>query len=75
MTGPEHYREAEALIGIATDDGYSGHRIPAPGSDGLLALARVHATLALAAATARAAELATGSTSEPNTAAWLEVTS
>lgn len=47
-TGPEHYRRAEALInGLGAVD--------APGTDetrDVLALAQVHATLALAAATA-----------------------
>jgi hypothetical protein len=46
MTGPEHYQEAEKLIGLAdriTDAG---------GDEGcILAAAQVHATLALAAAT------------------------
>lgn len=48
MTGPEHYREAERLI---TPGAYDE-----TGEEGLLArdiaLAQVHATLALAAATA-----------------------
>jgi hypothetical protein len=39
MTGPEHYREAERLISIPADD--HGLRV-----------AQIHATLALAAATA-----------------------
>ena len=46
MTGPEHYREAEAALRLSDDY--------APGSDGgaaLLACAQAHATLALAAAT------------------------
>lgn len=44
MTGPEHYLEAERLIG--DDPLYD------PPSAGNIALAQVHATLALAAATA-----------------------
>lgn len=44
MTGPEHYREAERLI--AVDDLHD------PPTSGNIALAQVHATLALAAATA-----------------------
>ena len=56
MTGPEHYREAERLITQA--------RVPsrdraAPGwltADELIDEAQVHATLALAAATAAAAD-------------------
>jgi hypothetical protein len=51
MTGPEHYREAERLIAVGEYD---------EGADAALvvrdiALAQVHATLALAAATARPA--------------------
>ena len=43
MTGPEHYQEAERIIGEA----------PAPAlTAGALALAQVHTGLALAAATA-----------------------
>jgi hypothetical protein len=59
MTGPEHYRQAEQLIGSVTKrDALSGARILAPGNPecrrDVLALAQVHATLALAAATALA---------------------
>lgn len=47
MTGPEHYREAERLLDIATNDNWSREaRTEA------VPLAQVHATLALAAATA-----------------------
>lgn len=48
MTGPEHFREAERLIDQASEwlDSYADRRI----AD--LAEAQVHATLALAAATA-----------------------
>lgn len=52
-TGPEHYREAERLAeGLKTDDGavYVDE-----GNEQVLAVAQVHATLALAAATALAA--------------------
>jgi len=55
MTGPEHYREAERLTAIARAEGgasgglYSWHETqPAM----ILAEAQVHATLAVAAATA-----------------------
>ena len=51
MTGPEHYREAERLAELATK---SGHR------DAYAALAQVHSTLALAAATAMSAWNETG---------------
>ena len=48
MTGPEHYREAERLLGDASRaDGIIV--MPNPQA---LAAAQVHATLALAAATA-----------------------
>lgn len=47
MTGPEHYREAEALL----------DEVPGPNDDFTrderIAMAQVHATLALAAATTR----------------------
>jgi hypothetical protein len=57
MTGPEHYHEAERLIGVARGSAFlresdrelyrdSGSRIAQ-----ILADAQVHATLALAAAT------------------------
>lgn len=46
MTGPEHYREAERLVRLAT-------RQPEASDAPVLAVAaQVHATLALAAATA-----------------------
>jgi hypothetical protein len=55
MTGPEHYREAERLTAIARAEGgasgglYSWHETqPAL----ILAEAQIHATLAVAAATA-----------------------
>ena len=52
MTGPEHYREAEYMLQMATN------QLSSQGDDGiddanrLIARAQVHATLALAAATA-----------------------
>ena len=50
MTGPEHYQEAERVLErVATWT----HGDPSP----LIAEAQVHATLALAAATAQAASL------------------
>jgi hypothetical protein len=53
MTGPEHYREAERLIkGLKTD---SGAVYVEDGNEQVIALAQVHATLALAAATAMGA--------------------
>jgi hypothetical protein len=53
MNGPDHYREAERLIkGLKTD---SGAVYVEDGNDQVIALAQVHATLALAAATAMGA--------------------
>ncbi len=48
MTGPEHYREAEELLAYAQDKTEYGSDIERYH----LAAAQVHATLALAAATA-----------------------
>lgn len=50
MTGPEHYAEAERLAGlVASDPGR-----PAVAAQAIATTALVHATLALAAATAMA---------------------
>ncbi|MEV5129240.1 hypothetical protein AB0K87_01755 [Streptomyces sp. NPDC053705] len=46
MTGPEHYREAEALLASA-----SGNFLRGEDTSSALAAAQVHATLALAAVT------------------------
>ena len=48
MTGPEHYREAERLLELAQENPTFGTGIAAAEQ------AKVHATLALAAATAAA---------------------
>ncbi len=56
MTGPEHYQAAEMLIeGITVpSETIPQHRILMEGSHGgVIALAQVHATLALGAAVAR----------------------
>ena len=61
-TGPEHYLEAERLIGMCVDsDGFppSNHE---PALDTYINLAQVHATLALAAATALGFETGVGPT-------------
>lgn len=47
MTGPEHYREAEAHLATAAQNFLAGDD-----ASSALAAAQVHATLALAAATA-----------------------
>lgn len=48
MTGPEHYRRAEALLAGRNNGGANGAR----SSEEAIALAQVHATLALVAAQA-----------------------
>ncbi|MFJ2568144.1 hypothetical protein ACIO02_35365 [Streptomyces sp. NPDC087568] len=53
-TGPEHYREAERLAGMAHRFTYGDGADPTVGA-ALAAEAQVHATLALAAATAMSA--------------------
>jgi hypothetical protein len=54
VTGPDHYRKAERLLAgrtlPATEDGTKTYWVPATADD--VAAAQVHATLALAAATA-----------------------
>lgn len=64
MTGPEHYREAERLIGNYQSDGDTVW----------LAQAQVHATLAQAAATALMSEVATqvNAFTDPDLAAWVK---
>ena len=65
MTGPEHYREAERLLseasftGGVTEQPVTRDGLPrTPGAHAaLIARAQVHATLALAAATAEAGGL------------------
>ena len=49
MTGPQHYREAERLLDLADDQARGGHDHAEAMA---VANAQVHATLALAAATA-----------------------
>ncbi|WP_103347979.1 hypothetical protein [Amycolatopsis sp. CA-128772] len=61
MTGPEHYREAERLIRTA-DRSYND-------AEFALAEAQIHATLALAAATASAGRMNTAAVK-----AWDQVT-
>jgi hypothetical protein len=56
MTGSEHYREAERAIAHARE--LQSDNGPGCGSEEVLAEAQVHATLALAAATAEAGGLA-----------------
>jgi len=49
MTGPEHYKVAQSFLADATNFDYDSPLLPSR-----LATAQVHATLALAAATAAA---------------------
>jgi len=51
MTGPEHYREAERLLGMAHHFTYGDGGDPVTGA-ALAAEAQAHATLSLVAATA-----------------------
>ena len=68
MTGPEHYRMAERLLdGIKTP---SGAVVVDNGTAEVIAVAHVHATLALTAATALGADL-----EMPDFAAWRRVAS
>ncbi|MET8978509.1 hypothetical protein ABZX85_23115 [Streptomyces sp. NPDC004539] len=52
MTGPEHYHEAERLLAVAADSSETTYAGENPEADRTIAEAQVHATLALAAATA-----------------------
>jgi hypothetical protein len=47
MNGPEHYKEAEQIVAMA-----KGRDLPIGAAADIAAVAQVHATLALAAATA-----------------------
>jgi hypothetical protein len=68
MTGPEHYREAEACLGIA-----EGIQLVGGGAASCyLARAQVHATLALAAATAI---IGNGEMAVPDSDAWVDAAS
>jgi hypothetical protein len=64
MTGPEHYAEAERLLALA--ERHSSGATYGPEWTLPLTAAQVHATLALAAATA-------GGTAGPDSRAWADV--
>ena len=66
MDGPSHYREAERLL--ASDPACPCERTDCEHGRALVTRAQVHATLALAAATALHGE-------DPSGIAWLEVAS
>lgn len=68
MTGPEHYRESERLIEEANHVGHSDSWR----SYGMVASAQVHATLALAAATALGREGEGRTMASKDRAAWFD---
>jgi hypothetical protein len=73
MNGPAHYRDAERLLALADDSAEVTH-------DRLVSQAQVHATLALAAATANVSEIIRASGPDrhhPDDAdvAWIKVIS
>ena len=70
MTGPEHYKEAERLLSDA-EENHAHQGSGDPATPDLLATAQVHATLALAAATALAP--AHKSVNHPDTVGWTKV--
>ncbi|WP_428956147.1 hypothetical protein [Streptomyces sp. cg35] len=75
MTGPEHYRQAERhLSGASHTNGRGGHPVDPVGAAHHLAMAQVHATLALAAATALSNPDRGSATAHVNadSAAWRE---
>lgn len=74
MTGPEHYREAERLLVRADHFIYGDGADPVAGA-ATAAQAQVHATLALAAATAEPHSQAYLGTDAPNPRAWSEAIS
>ena len=77
MTGPEHFREAERLTAVVTKpDALTGHRLLNSGDHrDVLALAQVHATLSLAAATALGNEGEGRTQPSKDRAAWFDVAS
>jgi hypothetical protein len=75
MTGPEHYREAERLTMAVTKPGaiLPQSRVLDHGDHGdVIALAQVHATLALAAATALGREGEGRTQPGKDRAAWFD---
>lgn len=75
MTGPDHYREAERLAHEALDDDGTPPWDPTARCLALLDAAQVHATLALAAATAYPAIYRyTGDETGSEARGWAQVT-
>ncbi len=66
MTGPEHYRRAERLMDSITRRGQGQGPVVEGGHPEVIAAAQVHATLALAAATALG-------TAGPDSRDWADV--
>jgi hypothetical protein len=71
VTGPEHYREAEALLEEAGDP--ADHGVSALHAH--IARAQVHATLAAAAATALNLPHPEGGFTVPDWEAWIDAAS
>lgn len=76
MTGPEHYRKAEDLAGqalaaLTSDDSRVSGQGRQMAHDMLISRAQVHATLALAAATAQ--NIRRNGALDGGTDAWAEV--
>jgi hypothetical protein len=65
MTGPEHYKHAEALLDLASDEDFGTEA-----ERSRHAAARVHATLALAAATALGRYIPEAGFTEADRRAW-----
>ena len=71
MTGPEHYREAERLLLVADRDVSENWAVTTGEQKAdVLATAQVHATLALAAATALPADYY--GPDDADSTAWME---
>ena len=68
MNGPEHYRVAERLVAMCVDSDGQPPAAHTPELDHYIALAQVHATLALTAATVDRTGVAY------NIEAWTEAT-
>ena len=78
MTGPEHYREAErlmTLLHMPTWDDRKGDAADGFGPETLLQASQVHATLALAAATALNAPHPDAGLTQADWEAWVDTAS
>ena len=70
MTGPEHFHKAEDLLKAANHEAIHGGEDGEQRGDRLVAVAQVHATLAVAAAVA---EVETTGRAHYRSSAWAEV--